>query len=108
MNNGSIKDPIRDDYRDFQRLDEALSHLGMTHATKSEIYFLVACILHLGNVSFEHNLEDAHDGCRVSKHSDHTLAIVAELLGVDSLKLRQALVSRVMPSRGGTSETAIS
>lgn len=101
MANGPIRDPILDDYDDFQQLDEALSRLGMSETTKLEIYALVAGVLHLGNVSFEENPEDVRGGCQVSKASEHSLSITAKLLGVDSFELRQALVSRVMQSKGG-------
>lgn len=107
MGNKSINDPIRDDCKDFQRLDNALLRLDMSDSTKTEIYLLVACILHLGNVSFELNADDAHDGCQVARDSDQALSMVAELLGVEALKLREALVSRVVQNRGGTSEPAI-
>lgn len=108
MTNGPIKDPILDDYDDFQQLDEALSRLGMSESTKLEIYALVAGILHLGNISFEENPEDVHGGCQVSKSSEYSLLITSKLLGVDPIKLRQSLVSRVMQSKGvGIKETVI-
>lgn len=82
-------------------MDEALSRLGLSDTTKLEIYALVAGVLHLGNISFEENPEDVRGGCQVSKASEHTLSITSKLLGVDSFELRQALVSRVMQSKGG-------
>lgn len=107
LSNGPIKDPILDDYDDFKHLDEALSRLGVSDTTKMEIYALVAGVLHLGNVSFEENPEDVRGGCQVSKSSEHSLSITAKLLGVDSFELRQALVSRVMQSKGGKLGTVI-
>lgn len=101
MANGPIKDPILDDYNDFHQLDEALSRLGLSETTKLEIYALVAGVLHLGNITFEENPEDVRGGCQVSKSSESSLAITSKLLGVDSFELRQALVSRVMQSKGG-------
>lgn len=98
---GPLKDPILDDYDDFQQLDQALSRLGLTESTKFEIYALVAAVLHLGNITFEENPEDVRGGCQVSKTSEQTLAITSKLIGVDSFELRQALVSRVMQSKGG-------
>lgn len=75
--------------------------MGMSDTTKLEIYALVAGVLHLGNLTFEENPEDVRGGCQVSKSSEHSLSITAKLLGVDSFELRQALVSRVMQSKGG-------
>lgn len=99
--NGPLKDPILDDLKDFQKLDQALSRLGLNENTKLEIYSLVAAVLHLGNVSFEENPEDARGGCQVPQASEVSLSITAKLIGVDSFELRQALVSRVMQSKGG-------
>lgn len=98
---GPLKDPMLDDYDDFQQLDQALSRLGLTDSTKFEIYALVAAVLHLGNITFEENPDDVRGGCQVSKSSEQTLAITSKLIGVDSFELRQALVSRVMQSKGG-------
>lgn len=99
--NGALKDPILDDLKDFQKLDQALTRLGLNENHKLEIYSLVAAVLHLGNVSFEENPDDARGGCQVSQASEVSLSITAKLIGVDSFELRQALVSRVMQSKGG-------
>lgn len=107
MTNGPIKDPVLDDYDNFQQLDEALSRLGMSQATKFDIYALIAGALHLGNISFEENPEDAGGGCQVSKSSEHSILITSELLGVDSFELRQALVSRAMQSERGDNKAAV-
>lgn len=73
----------------------------MSDTNKLEIYALVAGVLHLGNISFEENPEDVRGGCQVAKSSEHSLSITSKLLGVDPFELRQALVSRVMQSKGG-------
>ncbi|XP_055622770.1 myosin heavy chain 95F isoform X1 [Toxorhynchites rutilus septentrionalis] len=101
MNKGSLKDPILDDYKDFQDLDQALTRLGLSDGQKFEIYCLVAAVLHLGNITFEDNPEDAKGGCRVAQASERALTITARLIGLDPSELRQALVSRVMQSKGG-------
>lgn len=101
MTKGSLKDPILDDYNDFRDLDQALTRLGLTDGQKFEIYGLVAAVLHLGNISFEDNPEDAKGGCRVAQASERAIAITAGLIGLDPSELRQALVSRVMQSKGG-------
>lgn len=101
LSKGSLKDPILDDYEDFQTLDKALTRLGMSEENKFGIYALVAAVLHLGNVSFEEIPDDVRGGCQVSQSSERALAMTANLLGVDASELRQALVSRVMQSKGG-------
>ncbi|XP_013109161.1 myosin heavy chain 95F isoform X2 [Stomoxys calcitrans] len=101
MKNGPLKDPIIDDYNHFQNLDKALGRLGLSEIQKLEIYSLVAAVLHLGNISFEEIPDDVRGGCQVSQSSEKSLTTTCRLLGVDPDELRQALVSRVMQSKGG-------
>ncbi|XP_075148693.1 myosin heavy chain 95F jaguar isoform X2 [Haematobia irritans] len=101
MKNGPLKDPIIDDYNHFQNLDKALGRLGLSEVQKLEIYSLVAAVLHLGNISFEEIPDDVRGGCQVSQSSEKSLTTTCRLLGVDPDELRQALVSRVMQSKGG-------
>ena len=101
LSRGALKDPILDDFNDFKELDKALSHIGLSEGNRIEIYGLVAAVLHLGNIIFEENPEDTRGGCRVAQSSEKTLAIAAKLIGCDPFELRQALVSRVMLSKGG-------
>jgi myosin-6 len=101
LKKGALKDPLLDDYNDFNALDQALTRLGLSNAQKLEIYSLVAAVLHLGNISFEENPGDAKGGCQITTGSEKSLTITAQLIGVDPMELRQALVSRVMLSKGG-------
>lgn len=96
-----MKDPIIDDYNHFQSLDKALGRLGLNETAKLEIYSLVAAVLHLGNISFEEIPDDVRGGCQVANSSEEALNTTCRLLGVDPDELRQALVSRVMQSKGG-------
>ncbi|KFB38085.1 AGAP000776-PA-like protein [Anopheles sinensis] len=101
INKGPLKDPILDDHDDFHQLDQALGRLGLGDAERMQIYSLVAAVLHLGNISFEENPEDMNGGCRITQDSQSSLVVTARLIGVDPSELRQALMSRVMKSKGG-------
>lgn len=101
LEKGPLYDPILDDYNDFQELDQALSRLGLSEGHRFQIYSLVAAVLHLGNIKFEDNPEDSKGGCRMTASSEQSLNMTAKLLGCDTLELRQALISRVMQSKGG-------
>lgn len=96
-----MKDPLIDDFEDFSALDKALTRLGLSDNDKFAIYALVAAVLHLGNISFEDMPDDVRGGCQVSDSSEKSLKLSAQLLGLDEFELRQALVSRVMQSKGG-------
>lgn len=101
LKKGPLKDPLLDDFEDFARMDQALTRLGLANIQKLEIYGLVSAVLHLGNISFEENPGDAKGGCQITASSEKSLTITSKLMGVDPLELRQALVSRVMLSKGG-------
>jgi myosin VI len=101
LSKGPLKDPILDDFNDFKELDQALGRLGLSEVNRIEVFGLVAAVLHLGNITFEENPEDTRGGCRVTQISEKTLTIAAKLIGCDPFELRQALVSRVMQSKGG-------
>ena len=97
-----------DDVTDFKQTDKAMSNLGMSDDEKLDIYSAVAAILHLGNITFEDNVEDAKGGCQMTKSSHQALRIASTLIGVDPEELHHALLSRVMqPSKGGIKGTVI-
>uniref|UniRef100_A0A2P2HZY0 Unconventional myosin-VI-like n=1 Tax=Hirondellea gigas TaxID=1518452 RepID=A0A2P2HZY0_9CRUS len=105
---GPLRDPILDDVRNFANLDKALGNLGLAGQERLAIYTTVAAVLHLGNILFEENPEDAKGGCRICASSSEALRICAGLLGVDPGHLNQALLSRVMQtSKGGLKGTVI-
>ncbi|XP_046443856.1 myosin heavy chain 95F-like isoform X1 [Daphnia pulex] len=105
---GSLNDPLLDDANDFKQTDKALSNLGMSDDEKLAIYSAVAAILHLGNITFEDNAEDARGGCQIAKSSHEALRNASALIGVDPEELHHALLSRVMqPSKGGIKGTVI-
>ncbi|CAH0605729.1 unnamed protein product [Chrysodeixis includens] len=104
---GGLRDPILDDVEDFQRLNQALSRVGLSEDEKRAVYSVVAAVLHLGNVEFEEDA-GARGGCHISPASEPALKDAARLLAVDVDGLRQALVARLMQSaRGGHKGTAI-
>ena len=80
----------------------------MSDDEKLAIYSAVAAILHLGNITFEDNAEDARGGCQLAKSSHEALRNASALIGVDPEELHHALLSRVMqPSKGGIKGTVI-
>ncbi|XP_012266629.2 myosin heavy chain 95F-like isoform X2 [Athalia rosae] len=108
ISNGGLDDPILDDVEGFNTIDEALARLGMTDDERMEIYTMIAAVLHLGNITFEDNPEDAKGGSRITSDSEISVVTSASLLGVDPDELRQALISKVMQtSRGGIKGTII-
>lgn len=66
---------------------QALGRLGLTELERYELYSMVAAVLHLGNISFEENLEESKGGSKVceSKNSNPTTVVfgpVCVLFGV--------------------------
>lgn len=83
-----------------------LLFIGLSATDRQNIYTIVAAVLHLGNVTFEDNPDDCKGGCRIASGASEVLKIVASLLGVDPLFLKQSLLSRVMQtSKGGAKGT---
>lgn len=99
---GAIQDQLIDDLKCYQQTDCALSNFGLSDQEKRDIYSIVAAVLHLGNISFEDDLEDSRGGCRIEASSERALETTARLMGLDKELLRQSLVSRIMSTtRGG-------
>ena len=63
LSRGSLRDIQLDDLKDFERTDQAMSHMGMNDNEKMAIYTIVAGVLHLGNVTFEED-ENSTKGMR--------------------------------------------
>lgn len=104
---GGLRDPILDDYEDFQRLNQALSRAGLSEEEKRDVFGAVAGALHLGNITFDEE-PGARGGCAVHAHAEPALAAAAALFHVPADMLRRALVSRLMQSaRAGHKGTAI-
>ncbi|KAH9500625.1 hypothetical protein Btru_077147 [Bulinus truncatus] len=78
------------DVKDFEVCDAAMKHLGFSDADRLGIYGLVAGILHLGNIAFEDNADDAKGGCKVTKSAEDSLQMAATLLCVDKEELRDS------------------
>lgn len=105
---GPLHDILLDDLDDFTELDKALVRMGLSDNERLQIYSTVAAVLHLGNIEFEDNPDDARGGCQVASSKERSLLIASKLLDIDPSDLKQALVSRVMQSsRGGLKGTVI-
>ncbi|XP_071051192.1 myosin heavy chain 95F isoform X2 [Onthophagus taurus] len=105
---GPLKDNLLDDVEDFNNLDLALGRIGLNEEERTQVYVMVAAVLHLGNVEFEDDPDDTRGGCRVKQSKEKSLIIASKLLGIDHVELKQALTSRVMQSaRGGLKGTVI-
>ena len=86
---GSLNDIQLDDIKDFQKMDHAMTAMGMTNDEKMAIYVVVAAVLHLGNVTFEENLEDSKGktigpNCHLGLHTfplqtGHLMSILSHL-----------------------------
>ena len=71
--------PGVDDAREFQELTKALNTIGIGNDVQSELWKILAALLHLGNVNITASRDTA-----VLDYSDRHLKKASELLGVDS------------------------
>ncbi len=53
MKHGSLKDPVMDDVQDFGKMETAMKQVGMSQDEITNIFRVVAGVLHLGNISFD-------------------------------------------------------
>ena len=106
QSSGILSDAIVNDLNDFQKLEQALQHFGIDASKRRDIYRVVAAVLHLGNVAFEEQHNDARGGCTISPKGEPYLRSSARLLQIEPDSLRQCLLSRVMQTaKGGAKGT---
>lgn len=87
---------VEEDLKEFDILRRALSTVGCTDAEFSYLWQMLACILHLGNLTCSPSCSPATDGKPVEfLCPTMPLGIIAESLGVDVESLSLALSTRV-------------
>ncbi|CAF1210556.1 unnamed protein product, partial [Didymodactylos carnosus] len=103
VSKGPLRDPQLDDTNDFMECDRSMDHIGLTSKDKLNIYSTVAAVLHLGNISFEDDPESTKGGCKITASGEQSLAITAEMLGLEVRDLRMALITRVLMTKTSSS-----
>ncbi|XP_073956777.1 unconventional myosin IC-like isoform X1 [Choristoneura fumiferana] len=91
------------DAEQFRTIREAMKVIEIGAAEQTEIFQIVASVLHLGNVKFVQN----DKGYAEILSHDANSGNVAQLLKVDSTKLREALTSRTIDARGDVVSTPL-
>lgn len=76
-----------------------MDQMGLTKQDKFNIYSTVAAVLHLGNINFDDDPESTKGGCKVTPATEQSLAITAEMLGLDQRDLRNALITRILMTK---------
>ncbi|PZC85823.1 hypothetical protein B5X24_HaOG215185 [Helicoverpa armigera] len=80
----------------FRTVQEAMKVIEINQSEQTEIFEIVASILHLGNAKF---VQNDKGNAEILTH-DANSANVADLLKVNSSKLREVLTSRTIDARG--------
>ena len=88
LKKGSLKDPMQDDYKNYQNIDRNLTNIGMSDPDRQAVYTTIASVLHLGNIEFEDDPDDNRGGSRITEKAEKSLQITAALMGLDSDELR--------------------
>lgn len=76
-----------------------MSQMGLSEKDKFNIYSTVAAVLHLGNINFEDDPESTKGGCKITRTTEQSLLITAEMLNVDQRDLRNALTTRILMTK---------
>jgi myosin I len=90
------------DAQEFAEVRTAMGVCGISPQDQNNLFTIVACVLHLGNITFVEN------GNRAAVSNEDFLAFPAYLLGVDVGVLKSKLLGRVMTSGGRGSVTEVS
>ena len=53
-----MTDKDTDDVADFHCIEEAMDSVGITAEQKSNIYRIIAAVLHIGNINFQESTKD--------------------------------------------------
>lgn len=75
---------------DFIAVDDILQSFGASTDSKLKIYKLLSVILHLSNVVFD----ESNNTCSVTTQTKIHLQISADLLGIETSELEQALLNQ--------------
>ncbi|XP_022813848.1 myosin-IB isoform X1 [Spodoptera litura] len=84
------------DAEQFRTVQAAMKVIEINQAEQNEIFEIVASVLHLGNAKFVQNDKGYAEILSHDANSNN----VAELLKVDSTRLREVLTSRTISARG--------
>ncbi|KAI6210984.1 Myosin motor domain-containing protein [Aphelenchoides besseyi] len=103
---GMVQDEMVDDVEDFVRLNSALENVKFERSEVTEIFKILAGILHLGNIEFV-EAEGTRGGCTISNEAVGSLVKAAEMLGLEEEKLREGLTTRVMQTARGSDERSV-
>lgn len=80
----------------FKMIETSLNVIGITKEARNMVYMHLAMILNLGNIHFsETDVSDANDLC-ISDVSMKYLDNVAGLSNINSLELKQTLLTRTI------------
>lgn len=86
-----------DERKEFAILDHAMKVMGFSEDDVMTLFRTVAAILHLGNVKFEIDPNDA-DACQFTEKSIVHHLTASELLGLDPSAFKTALLYKVVRS----------
>lgn len=91
----------KDDFsssQDFVSINKALFEIGMTKEEKTNIYKILAAILHLGNVVFVDN--PLTEVCQIADSTKTHFSCAAKLLNIATETLEKSLLTRKMELKG--------
>ncbi|KJE90748.1 myosin-X [Capsaspora owczarzaki ATCC 30864] len=97
---GVLSDPSIDDVGDYKSVRSAMITMGFTPEQSTDIFKVIAGILHLGNIEFV-----TSGGAQVKNRTD--LANASAMFGVDDGQLGENLTSKTITLRGESITTPL-
>ncbi|MCJ1310195.1 Myosin type-2 heavy chain 1 [Agyrium rufum] len=84
-----------DDRAEFEATKRSLTTVGVTHAKQSEIFKILAALLHLGNIKITATRSES-----VLSSSEPSLAQATKILGIDGAEFSKWTVKKQLITRG--------
>lgn len=87
----------------FQALCTSMTTIGIESKEQDDIFKLLSAILHLGNITYTHEVKNSEDSTAMFSMDNKTAGIVAEILGISMDQLEALNCKRLI--QAGRSET---
>ena len=91
-----------DDHQEWSEMKLAMSHIGMNMKEQNRVFYVLAAVLHLGNVKFKPKRVNNAEGSQIRNR--RALQFAASYMEVDADQLEMALCFRHMTTNGETFE----
>lgn len=90
------------DAKAFEATRQCLAGVGLSEEEQTGVFSIAAAVLHLGNISFEENLDDEtnSESAKIKEDSMTSLQKACKLLGLDESDVKEAILTKALNVNG--------